>query len=477
MQAEQDALILQLQNQVQVLQDAAAAAVAEVPPAQEVLPAPPVFTLAPALANNAACIDLTSTSGAKHFKGAIEPLTAHAFDFSDPSDLQVFLDLVLKKSQVYGWNHVLTIPVTDAANVTTHHNLLDEYGLILLASVRAHVNTYYGAHSKQAQDSFMSCQSLLNTLSVEFLKLITVESPDYHMPAIVAVDGPIPAGPLLLKIIISKAHVDSRATVTYIRTSLTRLGDKMTELDSNIESFNFFVQAQVKSLSARGETTSDLLINLFSGYKMVIDAEFQDFIRRKENEYEEGKDITTANLMEDAVAKFRARQLTGKWSAPTKEQHQILALTAQVEKLKASSNKSKSRNPNSNTRNPKSDAGNPPPKTTKPPRHAGSEWAWKDVMPKDGEPVTKEFKGKHYHIGCKFHEKRWVCHTSEECSKNPANAAAASAAAASAASADAAAADTATPVKKPSKRLKAAQLAAALLEEAEEDDDEEGSDS
>ena len=132
----------------------------------------------------------------------------------------------------------------------------------------------------------MSCQSLLNTLSVEFLKLITAESQDYHMPAIVAVDGPIPAGPLLLKIIISKAHVDSRATVTYIRTSLTKLDDKMTELDSNIESFNFFVKAQVKSLAARGESSSDLLINLFSGYKVANDAEFLDFIRRKENDYE-----------------------------------------------------------------------------------------------------------------------------------------------------------------------------------------------
>jgi hypothetical protein len=306
----------------------------------------------------------------------------------------------------------------------------------------------------------MFCQSLLNSLSVDFLKLITADSHDYHMPAIVAVEGPVPAGPLLLKLIISKAHVDSRATVTYIRTSLTKLDDKMTELDSNIESFNFFVKAQVKNLAARGESSSDLLINLFSGYKMANDAEFLDFIRRKENDYEEGKDITTANLMEDSATKYRARKLTGKWSAPTKEQEQILALTAQVEKFKSSGHKSKPKATSSKT---KTSSGNQSSKT-KAPRQG--EWAWKDVMPKEGEPVTKEFKGKHYHIGCKFHENRWVCHTTEECSKNPANADAASAAAASAASAADAPTTTA---KKPSKRLKAAQLAAALLEEDEED--------
>jgi hypothetical protein len=456
MQAEQDALITQLQGQIQALEDAAAAA-AVLPPGGAP-PATPVFTLAPALANKSAYLDLTSTSGAKHFKGATEALIAQTFDFADPSDLQVFLDLVLKKSQVYGWNHVLTIPVTDnVVNVTTDHNLLSEYGLIPLTSVRDHVSTYYGTKTKQAQDSFMFCQSLLNSLSVEFLKLITADSCDYHMPAIVAVDGPIPAGPLLLKIIISKAHVDSRATVTHIRTTLTKLDDKMIELDSDIEAFNFFVKAKVKDLAARGESSSDLLINLFSGYKVANDAEFQDFIRRKENAYEEGKDITTANLMEDSAAKYRTRKMTGKWSAPTKEQEQILALTAQIEKFQASSPKPKNKGKNSKVK-PSSDKSNS--KAKQP-----SIWAWKDVMPKEGEPVTKHFQGKDYHVGCKFHEKKWVCHTTEQCSKNPANATAASAASVSPAPATSAA-------KKPSRRLRQAQLAAALLEEEEEDDDE-----
>jgi hypothetical protein len=45
--------------------------------------------------------------------------------------------------------------------------------------------------------------------------------------------------------------------VTYIHTSLTELDDKMLDLDSDIKAFNFFVQTQVKSLAARGET-SDL---------------------------------------------------------------------------------------------------------------------------------------------------------------------------------------------------------------------------
>jgi hypothetical protein len=83
------------------------------------------------------------------------------------------------------------------------------------------------------------------------MKLITADSDRYHLPPIAAADGPIPPDPLLLKLIISQAHVDSRATISFIYTSLTKLDTKMVELDSDIESFNFYVKAQIKSLSAR----------------------------------------------------------------------------------------------------------------------------------------------------------------------------------------------------------------------------------
>jgi hypothetical protein len=219
------------------------------------------------------------------------------------------------------------------------------------------------------------------------VKLITADSDAYHLPSIAAADGPIPSGPLLLKLIISQAHVDSSATISFIRTSLTILDTKMIELASDIKAFNFYVKAQIKSLSARGETSSDLLINLFKGYNAANDVEFLDFLRRKENSYEEGEDLNSRSLMADALIKFKARKLVGKWSAPTKEQGQILALTAQLELL----NK----------------AAKPPKKSSSDslhkPRTRDNKWAWKDVLPKAGEPKTKAFEGKQYHVNCQYH--------------------------------------------------------------------------
>jgi hypothetical protein len=203
-----------------------------------------------------------------------------------------------------------------------------------------------------------------------------------------------------------------------------------------------------KNLAARGETSNDLLINLFKGYKVANDVEFLDFIRRKENEYEEGHDVHANNLIADTTTKFKARTMNHKWAAPTKEQGQILALTAQIEKLQSARKPEKSKQNQRAPRNT-SKGGKEAPKENK--------WAWKDVLPKEGEPTTKSFAGKEYHVACKFHPKQWVCHTSEECSKNPTN----------------------TGNEGPTsnkKRLKAAKLAAAILEENDDDEySEEGS--
>ena len=400
----------------------------------------PVFYVAPASATGNTFLDLASSHGAKHFKVASEPLNSLPFDFKDDSDLQLFLDLVLIKSQHWGWTSLFCIPVLDpVTSVSKTWNLLDHYGVVPLASVRDHAMTYYSTPSKQAQDSVMMYHCLLGSLSVGFLKIITAELLSYHLPALVAIDGPFPSGPLLLKVIISRAHVDSRATVSFLRNSLSVLDDKMVELDSNVVEFNTYVRAQVQALYHRHQKTSDLMVNLLKGYKKATDVEFQDLIRRLENDYEEGRDVTVESLMVATDMKYRTRVLNKRWSAPTKEQEQILALTAQVEHLKDSK----------------------VPRTTKPPKipllkqprpKTPNKWAWKDVLPKQGEPTTKLFEGTQYHVNCPFHKNQWVAHPVEECHQNPAN------------------------NNPSSRRLQRAQLAAALLEEPEATDEEDDED-
>jgi hypothetical protein len=247
----------------------------------------PIFALSPAMASAGAFMDLVTSTGASLFKLGSE-LLSRSFDFVDPSDLQVFLDLLKTKSKVQGWSRIFTVPV-EVDGVTTNHSLLHNYGVISLESVALNAATYVNAQSKVAQDSFMLFQCIFASLDTEFLKLVTTENPLYNIidtrdPQ----EPPIPCGAILFKIIIKKAHVDTRATFSFIRTALSSLDTKMKALDSDISKFDAYVKTQVIALEARGETTADLLMNVFKGYETAQDSEFALFIKRKKDDYDEG---------------------------------------------------------------------------------------------------------------------------------------------------------------------------------------------
>ena len=87
-------------------------------------------------------------------------------------------------------------------------------------------------------------------------------------------------------------------------------------------------------LGARGESTNDLLVYIFKGYQMAQDEDFAQFIKRKKDAYDEGANTMVASLMDAAENKYKTRLLTREWSTPTKEQEQMIALTAQVDTLR-----------------------------------------------------------------------------------------------------------------------------------------------
>ena len=77
---------------------------------------------------------------------------------------------------------------------------------------------------------------------------------------------------------------------------------------SDIVDFNVYVQSQIDGLAAHGETTSDLLVNLFKGHKTVKDKPFLDYLQTIENGHEDGSALIDApNLMVQAVNFYKNR--------------------------------------------------------------------------------------------------------------------------------------------------------------------------
>ena len=127
----------------------------------------------------------------------------------------------------------------------------------------------------------------------------------------------------------------------HIRAKLSALDSYILTIGCDISKFNAYVKDLIDSLTARGETTQDLLANLFKAYKAVSDREFVSYIRKKEDEYEEGVNVDTDTLMLQADNKFKIMREAKTWNAPSPEEEKILALETQIQKLRKEKKKPK----------------------------------------------------------------------------------------------------------------------------------------
>ena len=359
-------------------------------------PAAVSFAFSPAFATPD-ILNFSEPAAAKLFKSSIEPLSIK-FDCS-PENLQLFLDQARDKSIVYDWLNILSIPI--GGDVAASKDLIESYGEIPYDAVRNHALTYMHEDAREAQDSFMMYHCLMNSLTDAAQKQVRTRG-NVH-PFMFGGKG---SGPVLLKLVIMVSHVDTRATS--VRTKLSSLDQAMRDQESNIELFNDYVIGQVSKLHARGEQTQDLLVNLFKGYKACKDAEFVDYIKKKEDFYEEGGQVDYQQLMDWALNKYKTRKESEQWCQRTTEEETIIALQAQVKTLmsKKSDANSKSGGKKDQKKATKKGKGKGKLKPEDRP-------AWMKTPPKDGEKQSKTVDGKEYHW-CPNHES-WTRHKPSEC--------------------------------------------------------------
>ena len=66
------------------------------------------------------------------------------------------------------------------------------------------------------------------------------------------------------------------------------------------------------TLTARGESPSDVMVNLLNGYLAALDKEFATYIKQKKNYYKEGQDLQECELMTIAENKFKSLICSGE---------------------------------------------------------------------------------------------------------------------------------------------------------------------
>jgi hypothetical protein len=270
-------------------------------------------------------------------------------------------------------------------------NLLTHYGQVTREQVRAHAEVYMVLQDRRTQQSGMLFLFLTNSLDETVQSIMDIDKAPYTV-------NNMPDGVCFLKEIITKAYVDTNATVDTIQKAISRLDDKIKELKFDIKAFNAYVKVQVNSLAAHGIQCTELLTNLFAAYSQVQDAEFAQHVRLYYFNYTSShlrgqpQDITN-ELMLAMEQNYHRRVIEGTWNPRQlkTDKERIIALESTIAELKSAGN-----NATSNSEKKKD---GPP--------------AWKKIPPPAGTPPTVKKNKKDYHW-CPKH-KMWCIHRPDQC--------------------------------------------------------------
>ena len=359
------------------------------------------FALSPALVSNDP-IDYATREGQAVYRTGIAALDDDNRFEGTATGLRHFLSLVETRAGMMGWGTILTVPDNPQQPLGAAKPLLTRYGELTLAHCREFVDAnVVGQQNRAAQDLAMLYQCLVNSLTPAAWSRISLHHADY------TVNG-TPDGVCLLRVIIRESHLDTNATASQLRTALTQLDTAMGTYGHDIQKFNEYVQGLVQSLAARGQTSDDLLVNLFKGYKACTDHKFMAYIELKESEYEEGGALTPTHLMQLALNKYQARVEKKEWNAPSPEQQKILALEAELKKMKSAKRPQQSNETKKGANSDKQGGQKGQPKKGKPP--------WMTNPPTAQEKAkgnTKVVDKKEYHW-CPKHA-AWTRHKPSEC--------------------------------------------------------------
>lgn len=113
----------------------------------------------------------------------------------------------------------------------------------------------------------------------EVLASILIE-PEHYTFTIA--DESLKDGPCFLKCIINHTHMNTLANTAKARENLVSLKDYMESLtESNITEFIKYIKNQLETLVAGGETTNELITNLFKSYSHAKEKDFHIWICSK----------------------------------------------------------------------------------------------------------------------------------------------------------------------------------------------------
>jgi hypothetical protein len=401
--AELQALILQLQSQVATLTSGAAPA----GPA----PAAVVFADTPQSLYADDLINYSTKRGSSIYEQGCKTLDDKALTDGfgmTPDQTVIFVESLTRRAIAMGWN-------AGSKQITTFTNhsgktvdIIKEYGQIDEVTLKTACERFCkageaDAESRAKQNNTMLAICLGESLTADTQARLLTYRNKYTF------DG-VEYAPLMYKIIMRLATIDTVATMQVLRDNLNNLGVFAAMVNGDINKINGEFDKNYTQLLARGARVDDPVGLLFEAYHVVPCYNFKTYIRRHYDNYLDSKliNLTHEALMTSVMRKYDWLRQKGQWGAKSPNDKKIIAMASQINalkgNLKADKNLEDALNDDKKTRN-KKNRGN---KTRQ-----KEEEAWKKIPPKDGDKKSKEV-GKHTFHWCEHHM-AWCMHLPSEC--------------------------------------------------------------
>ena len=402
---------------------AAAGAVpaAAAPPAAPVA-APPAATATvaetPGLYNLEQTLDYSKKTDIMIYNEGIKPLPAK-FDMQ-PGSTVAFVESFKARCSVMGWssgNKGITSFITVAGNTI---DIIEEYGQMDMLALRNQCAVFcdqngllYNSRARQNNKAMELC--LRATLTDEASARLQPYAAEYTFNGVVY-------SPMLYKVIMRLATIDSVATTEALRANLRELPAYVATVGADLPKIHSYFHQNYTQLIARGARIDDPIGILFDAYQVIPCAKFLGYVTRKHDQYMDGElpSLTHETLMAFANDKYNWLVQKGQWTTSSGKDDQIVALEAEIQKLKGHlklspklKEKTGGKKDGDGKKGKKQQGKTKNKKSGKDKRAQTLDEEWKKKAPVAGEPTTKSSNGKTYHW-CDHHM-AWTIHLPAEC--------------------------------------------------------------
>ena len=355
-------------------------------------------------------LDWSKKEHMRYWEEGVKPVME---DYSmDAMSKSAFVLLTKLRAQDYQWSDPQGLGVLDIEIGRTFLPLLDHYGSIPVATLRATLIDWVTLPTRGAQDDAMIYQCIRKSLSQDALLRVFKKKELFE---ITTLSGVHTSGILFLKVVLDESSLTSNATVMKFKKELNNLPELFASHKWNVPKFNEAVMSVEQSLTQYGSGAPDLLHQLLPAYLECPEQKFKQYIEAKKNAHEDGTVVLTAtSLMDFAQAKYLTQKDQGEWNteADKATEKSIFALEGRIKTITRELKKAKTKKGVHKGKSPKKA------KVKSPKKDDG----WKFKAPRSNEAVETEIDGKEWHWcavktgappsgGCNM----WTRHTPAQC--------------------------------------------------------------